>query len=307
MILTAGSAGVGVHLLDAGGAGGGSAGDRAAVPGSVVWHESGARPHRRAACTRGVSAVLASIRAHVTGAEEVCRRAVGRGGHLHRPPGHREYPRRVRRRRPPRRTGRWDRPGRRPRRGSPPSLPLPTAVPFAASTGAAVPGWMAIILHVIADTLSETRPAPAAIIHGAAGAYAVMPPSPTGPISPAMPTAPDRESAREPSARGARTGWDQAIAWTLAQATKPSTNSNLSPNHERAADGHGHSPAPEPSAAGELASIRALAVKTPSSFRLPISSSAQIGAPEGTRDRPVRRSYRRPARDSCRRYHLGRT
>src|SRR5262249_39332521 len=66
---------------------------------------------------------------------------------------------------------------------------------------------------------SETRPAAAAIIHGAAGAYAVAPPNPAAP-RPAVPAAVDQERARELRARGADMDWDQAIAYTLTQTTQ---------------------------------------------------------------------------------------
>src|SRR5215471_3115636 len=79
---------------------------------------------------------------------------------------------------------------------------------------------MGIILHMIADVLSETRPTAAAIIHGAADAYAVAPPNPTAPASPAVPAGPDQERARELRARGADMDWDQVIAYTLTQTTQ---------------------------------------------------------------------------------------
>jgi hypothetical protein len=78
---------------------------------------------------------------------------------------------------------------------------------------------MGIILHMIADVLSETRPAAAAIIHGAADAYAVAPPNPTAP-GPAVTADPDQEGARELRARGAGMDWDQIIAYTLTQTTQ---------------------------------------------------------------------------------------
>ena len=78
---------------------------------------------------------------------------------------------------------------------------------------------MGIILHMIADVLSETRPAAAEIIHGAAGAYAVAPPNPAAPRR-AVPAAVDQERARELRARGADMDWDQAIAYTLTQTTQ---------------------------------------------------------------------------------------
>jgi predicted ATPase/class 3 adenylate cyclase len=79
---------------------------------------------------------------------------------------------------------------------------------------------MAIILHVIADVLSETQPAAAAIIHGAADAYAVTPPNPAAPTSPTVTAALGEERARELRARGADMDWDQVIAYTLTQTTQ---------------------------------------------------------------------------------------
>jgi hypothetical protein len=78
---------------------------------------------------------------------------------------------------------------------------------------------MGIILHMIADVLSETRPPAAAIIHGAADAYAVAPTNPAAPGR-AMSTAVDPEQARELRARGADMDWDQIIAYTLTQTTQ---------------------------------------------------------------------------------------
>jgi predicted ATPase/DNA-binding SARP family transcriptional activator/DNA-binding CsgD family transcriptional regulator len=75
---------------------------------------------------------------------------------------------------------------------------------------------MGIILHMIADALSETQPDAAAIIHGAADAYAVAPPNPAGPSSPAVTTSPDQELR----ARGASMDWSQVIAYTLTQTTR---------------------------------------------------------------------------------------
>jgi hypothetical protein len=79
---------------------------------------------------------------------------------------------------------------------------------------------MGIILHMIADALSETRPAAAAIIHGAADAYAATPPNPAAPASPAVTAGPEEERARELRARGADMDWDQVIAYTLTQITQ---------------------------------------------------------------------------------------
>ena len=79
---------------------------------------------------------------------------------------------------------------------------------------------MAIILHMIADVLSETQPAAAEIIHGAADAYAVALPNPAAPISPTVTTAPDRERAQDSRPRGADMDWDQALSYTLTQITQ---------------------------------------------------------------------------------------
>ena len=79
---------------------------------------------------------------------------------------------------------------------------------------------MSIILHMIADALSETRPDPAAIIHGAADAYAAAPPNRAGPSSPAAPTSPDQERAQALRARGANMHWNEVIAYTLTQITQ---------------------------------------------------------------------------------------
>jgi len=79
---------------------------------------------------------------------------------------------------------------------------------------------MGIILHMIADALSETRPAAAAIIHGAADAYAVAPPNPAASAGPAVSAGPDQERAQELRARGAGMDWDQVIAYTLTQITQ---------------------------------------------------------------------------------------
>jgi hypothetical protein len=78
---------------------------------------------------------------------------------------------------------------------------------------------MGIILHMIAEALSETRPDAAAIIHGAADAYAVAPPNPAA-QGPALPTAVDQERARQLRARGADMDWDQILAYTLTETTQ---------------------------------------------------------------------------------------
>jgi hypothetical protein len=79
---------------------------------------------------------------------------------------------------------------------------------------------MGIILHMIADALSETRPDPAAIIHGAADAYAVAPPNRSGPSSAAAPASLDQERAQALRARGANMHWNEVTAFTLTQVTQ---------------------------------------------------------------------------------------
>jgi hypothetical protein len=106
---------------------------------------------------------------------------------------------------------------------------------------------MAIVLHMIADALAETRPVPAAIIHGAADAYAVAPPNPAGPLSPTAPTALGEQSAQELRAHGADMDWDQAVAYTLNQITEAlvERRPEPQPSRERAADkvmAHRHPP-----------------------------------------------------------------
>ena len=63
-----------------------------------------------------------------------------------------------------------------------------------------------IILHMIADALSEARPDAAAIIHGAADTHAAAPPNPAAPASPVGLAGPDQEHARELRARGGPAG-----------------------------------------------------------------------------------------------------
>jgi hypothetical protein len=79
---------------------------------------------------------------------------------------------------------------------------------------------MSIILHMIADALSETRPDPAAIIHGAADAYAAALPDRSAPSGPAAPASPDQERAQALRARGANMHWNEVIAFTLTQVTQ---------------------------------------------------------------------------------------
>jgi predicted ATPase/DNA-binding CsgD family transcriptional regulator len=78
---------------------------------------------------------------------------------------------------------------------------------------------MSIILHMIADALSETRPDPAAIIHGAADAYAAAP-NPARPSRPAAPASLDQERVQALRARGANMHWSEVIVYTLTQVTQ---------------------------------------------------------------------------------------
>jgi hypothetical protein len=78
---------------------------------------------------------------------------------------------------------------------------------------------MALVLYMIAVALLTTRPDAAAIIQGAAEAYVVE--SPTfALLSPALTASLGQERARELRARGADMDWDQAVAYTLTQATQ---------------------------------------------------------------------------------------
>jgi hypothetical protein len=94
-----------------------------------------------------------------------------------------------------------------------------------------------MVLHMIADALAATRPAPAAIIHGAADAYAVAPPNPAGRISKHLSVALGDERARELLTRGADMDWDQAVAYALTQTTQAvnELQPEPQPSHERAA------------------------------------------------------------------------
>jgi hypothetical protein len=78
---------------------------------------------------------------------------------------------------------------------------------------------MALVLYMIAVALLATRPDAAAIIQGAAEAYVVE--SPTfALLSPALTASLGQERARELRAQGAGMDWDQAVAYTLTQATQ---------------------------------------------------------------------------------------
>ena len=73
---------------------------------------------------------------------------------------------------------------------------------------------MGLVLHMIAGALAATRPASAATIQGAAEANVVAPPSLNARI------ALGDECVRELRARGADMDWDQAVAYTITQATQ---------------------------------------------------------------------------------------
>ena len=78
---------------------------------------------------------------------------------------------------------------------------------------------MALILGMIAGALLTTRPDAAAIIQGAA--ETCVPESPaSAPFSLIVTEALGEERARELRARGAGMDWDQALAYTLTQATQ---------------------------------------------------------------------------------------
>jgi predicted ATPase/class 3 adenylate cyclase len=78
---------------------------------------------------------------------------------------------------------------------------------------------MGITLHMIAGTLATTRPDAAVIILGAAEAHVIESESTAQMINSIVAAALGDERARELRARGADMDWDQAVAYTLAQAT----------------------------------------------------------------------------------------
>ena len=73
---------------------------------------------------------------------------------------------------------------------------------------------MGLVLHMIAGALATARPASAATIQGAAEANVTAPPSMNAQI------ALGDERVRELRARGADMDWDQAVAYTITQATQ---------------------------------------------------------------------------------------
>jgi hypothetical protein len=78
---------------------------------------------------------------------------------------------------------------------------------------------MALVLYMIAGALLTTRPEAAAIIFGAAEAYVVE--SPQFALLGSIVTASlGEERAQELRTRGAGMDWDQAVAYTLTQATQ---------------------------------------------------------------------------------------
>jgi predicted ATPase len=79
---------------------------------------------------------------------------------------------------------------------------------------------MGFVLHMIAGTLAATRPEAAAIIQGAAEAYVVESPNFSQLISLIVTEALGDERVQELRARGADMDWDQALAYTLTQATQ---------------------------------------------------------------------------------------
>jgi len=79
---------------------------------------------------------------------------------------------------------------------------------------------MGLSLHWIAGTLAATWPEAAATIQGAAETYVVNMPISDELIGPAVTAALGEERARELHARGADMDWDQAVAYTLTQASQ---------------------------------------------------------------------------------------
>jgi len=79
---------------------------------------------------------------------------------------------------------------------------------------------MGLNLHWIAGMLAATRPEAAATIRGAAETYVVKMPMSDELISRAVAAALSEERARELRARGADMDWDQAVAYTLTQASQ---------------------------------------------------------------------------------------
>jgi len=79
---------------------------------------------------------------------------------------------------------------------------------------------MGLTLDIIAGALTTTRPEAAAIILGAAETYMVESPKSAQLVSLIVTQALGEQRARELRARGAGMAWDQALAYTLTQATQ---------------------------------------------------------------------------------------
>ena len=79
---------------------------------------------------------------------------------------------------------------------------------------------MGLTLNIIAGALTTTRPEAAAIILGAAETYMVESPKSAQLVSLIVTQALGEQRARELRARGAGMAWDQALAYTLTQATQ---------------------------------------------------------------------------------------
>jgi hypothetical protein len=80
---------------------------------------------------------------------------------------------------------------------------------------------MGPVLHIISGALAATQPEAAAMIQGAAEAYASAElPNFARLISLIVTEALGEERARELRARGADMDWDHAVAYTLTQTTQ---------------------------------------------------------------------------------------
>jgi hypothetical protein len=79
---------------------------------------------------------------------------------------------------------------------------------------------MGIVFPIIAGTLVATWPEAAAIIEGAAETYMAESPTAAQMITSVVTAALGEERAQELRARGADMDWDQALAYTLTQATQ---------------------------------------------------------------------------------------
>jgi predicted ATPase/class 3 adenylate cyclase len=82
---------------------------------------------------------------------------------------------------------------------------------------------MGLTLHMIAGTLAATRPDAAATILGAAEAHVIEAAGYAQLITSTVATALGEERTKELRARGAEMDWDQAVAYTLTQATQALT------------------------------------------------------------------------------------